>query len=311
VCKAHRKKTKIGVQSTSQKNKRNRKMKKIKKFNPFTLIELLIVIIILAALAGSVSPRFVGLEQDAKDATDAYNAAGIVRYVDMFNSANGVFPSGMHTGLDDVVAAANVLAEVPAAIAANMLTVGQVVGGAAKEMTVLTVDHEAILKASGFINLGIADIDTTAAIAAGDFVPQVKLDWFTDSYFAAASGFATAGSTNMTFNGLDIPAIITAADALEATSPNSFILPLIVTPYVEWDTAYLLSGLSTKDSAIQVATTPTNSTVAEGEWGYYTCMFLVQIGDDATNNSADGAYSTTSNITLLGVISPLGVVGNP
>ena len=66
---------------------------------PFTLIELVIVIAILGALVALILPAFSTTEKDAKETSDAYNSRGVVRYVQMFQNANGYYPSGFHTGL--------------------------------------------------------------------------------------------------------------------------------------------------------------------------------------------------------------------
>lgn len=65
---------------------------------PFTLIELVIVIAILGALVALILPAFSTTEKDAKETSDAYNSRGVVRYVQMFQNANGYYPSGFHTG---------------------------------------------------------------------------------------------------------------------------------------------------------------------------------------------------------------------
>lgn len=64
----------------------------------FSLIELLIVIGIMGALAALILPAFSDSESAAKDTACDYNQAGTLRYLQMFRSANGVYPTGFHTG---------------------------------------------------------------------------------------------------------------------------------------------------------------------------------------------------------------------
>lgn len=64
----------------------------------FSLIELLIVIGIMGALAALILPAFSDSETAAKDTACDYNQAGTLRYLNMFYSVNGVYPSGFHTG---------------------------------------------------------------------------------------------------------------------------------------------------------------------------------------------------------------------
>lgn len=64
----------------------------------FSLIELLIVIGIMGALAALILPAFSDSETAAKDTACDYNQAGTLRYLQMFRSANGVYPTGFHTG---------------------------------------------------------------------------------------------------------------------------------------------------------------------------------------------------------------------
>ncbi len=70
----------------------------------FSLIELLIVIGIMGALAALILPAFSDSETAAKDTACDYNQAGTLRYLTMFRAANGVYPSGFHTGANDMTA---------------------------------------------------------------------------------------------------------------------------------------------------------------------------------------------------------------
>ncbi len=67
----------------------------------FSLIELLIVVAILGALTAIILPQFNASEQDAKDAIATHNASGLMRTFKQFESLNGVFPTNMHSGLND------------------------------------------------------------------------------------------------------------------------------------------------------------------------------------------------------------------
>ncbi len=70
-----------------------------KKHFQFTLIELVIVIAILGTLAALIIPAFSNTEKEAKETSDLYNGRSVTRYVEMFQNANGYYPSGFHTGL--------------------------------------------------------------------------------------------------------------------------------------------------------------------------------------------------------------------
>ena len=70
----------------------------MKKKEGFSLIELMIVVVILGALTAIILPQFDVSETEVKDtACDASNY-GTLRQLASFRSANGVYPTGFHTG---------------------------------------------------------------------------------------------------------------------------------------------------------------------------------------------------------------------
>lgn len=67
--------------------------------HPFSLIELLLVVVIIGILATILVNTFTDMEKTAQKSVGEYNAQGLLRYLHMFNDANGAYPAGFHTGL--------------------------------------------------------------------------------------------------------------------------------------------------------------------------------------------------------------------
>lgn len=68
---------------------------------PFSLIELLIVISIIGMLTYLMLPKYGSMEQDAKKAISAHNAAALSNFLANYQAANGALPSRLHTGLNE------------------------------------------------------------------------------------------------------------------------------------------------------------------------------------------------------------------
>lgn len=84
---------------------------------PFSLIELLIVISIIGMLTYLMLPKYGSMEQDAKKAISAHNAAALSNFLQNFQGANSALPSRFHTGLD---ASGQPLANLPIIFTENL-----------------------------------------------------------------------------------------------------------------------------------------------------------------------------------------------
>lgn len=252
----------------------------------FSLIELLIVIGIMGALAALILPSFSDSETAAKDAACDYNQAGTLRYLTMFHSANGVYPSGFHTGLKDG----------GSEIMENLTTAATYNFGTASAPETLSGGEAASLEKAGIVSLAYdsnglpkAIVNSEGAVAADVKVPVVKT---TGAYWTETINVATGkvdpagekvkvrgipltdvaalGAKSDYTNG-DLTATV-AKNFRKETEPDFKIVPLFVAPTVDWDTFYKDGP---KPSKISIAMT------GKCPWGkadqarYYIAFFKV------------------------------------
>ena len=285
----------------------NKKMK-----SAFTLLELLIVVVILATLTGLISPSFSRMEAKAVENAGDYNMAGVERYVNMFKSANGVFPSGWNTGFSTAASAGDSIGFVPQNFGSNAFSDGDVVAPATGIVAAGT-GNEFLLNGTQFtwlIGEGFASL-TTGAGAAAPLVTTVVVNatgWTSDATYNSAGTATVKNATALTFSGTTIAASIAATDiAIDAIAGNSgnaasFAFAVLLTPDVDWNTAYFTGGV-TEDSLVELDTLPVSGDVVGSELPYYTCIFLANYSTDETDSGL--------GVELLGAVSPRGDVVNP
>jgi prepilin-type N-terminal cleavage/methylation domain-containing protein len=146
-----------------------------KKQAGFSLVEMLIVILILAALITQLLPTIQITEQEINQTADDYNNAATLRYLSMFKAVNGVFPTGLHTGLADNVDTANLMEGVSVDVAMaltdrdtsgwqyngtskNPYEGNWSAGGSNSHTKSLTVSEAASLKMAGIWSLGYSTV---------------------------------------------------------------------------------------------------------------------------------------------------------
>jgi hypothetical protein len=200
----------------------------------------------------------------------------------MFRSVNGVYPKGFHTGLNTNGANAATVEGLAGFTAANMcgntgtLTVGSVDDNmysgttAAKALS----SYAASLKNAGIVSLcyGTGGV-TEADVGDGASVYAVQLfsdgSWKEDQEITTA-GVVTAGTNNdVTVNGKNIAAY---ADASTDTNPTA-IIPLFVTPTIDWDNYYDNTGAAAGESTVKIALAGQCPNLTKGSFRYYICMF--------------------------------------
>ncbi len=257
----------------------------------FSLIELLIVIGIMGALAALILPQFSNAESNAKDTACDYNNAGTLRYVTMFNAANGVYPSGFHAGTDaaagtlDTATDGSVYKSMAVVTAANMNT----------NTTALT-----IASGSGYglslQNAGIAQLacGTKAAEDVGTVtgVRAVSADW-SDSMNADGSYKSVAtGGKALAIKGVDLSVWAAAGNAVvedeadyaalsddekrcrKVGEPSFKIVPLFAAPTVDWEKACPYESAA-QDSKVSIAMEGKCPWLDAGQFRYYMCFFKV------------------------------------
>jgi len=267
---------------------------------PFTLIELIIVIAILSALTALILPAFSTTEKDAKETSDAYNSRGIVRYVQMFQNANGSYPSGFHTGLMTDGATPMPLPETFGVEDGELEDDGP--------MEIITVSDTAATPASGDTSAADAKLYITSLKTAG-------INYLT------AGDVAEATATPLKNTSVTIPALQVKTDNDEVKDllfngrqlknwikpeqfemgehhENGIIVALFLTPNVDWETVYSGGYHQHEDhghfeirekSKIALKNTPV-STASKDDFRYYCCLFKL--------------YKDGSPARLVGVVSP-------
>lgn len=227
---------------------------KIKKifWKPFSLIELLIVIAIMGALAALILPHFTQSESAAKDTVCDYNQAGTVRFINMFNTANGAYPTGFHTGY---WTAGEALGDDyrTEPTATNM--------GASTALTDTTTKFITSLKAAGITTLADGT-GTASTISTSTKVCQItatSTDWYEDAT-------ETTPTKTVTINGRTLPEILNGS--------TDIIVPLFAAPTIDWDKAYV-GGETKVDSKVSVPLVGKCPWPADGTLRYYICFFRV------------------------------------
>lgn len=294
------------------------KMKKVGR-KCFSLIELLIVIGIMGALAALILPSFSDFETSAKDTACDYNQAGTLRYLNMFKSANGVYPSGFHTGLDSSNA---VLDNLTVAASYNF--------GTASESTNLTEAMTESLQNAGIVSLaydksGLAESlvagvdDGSGNITGGSVVRAVSTstDW-TEAIDPATGEIDASADEPLTFRGVPISDI--AALGAAATTPSEAvgdiaanaihnfrkdgepafkIVPLFVAPTVDWETYY---SDGPNDSKVSISLAGKCPWGDDGTARYYIAFFKVYTAANTSDNEVPAAKLLATSCPDCGIL---------
>jgi type IV pilus assembly protein PilA len=235
----------------------------------FSLIELLIVIGIMGALTALILPQFQNAEDNAKDSACDYNNSGTLRFVTMFKAANGVYPTGFHTGMDG----ANVFTVGEGdtdygvdPTAANMS--GMTTKAALTDAGDGTAEYLTSMKESGIVTLASGTGEATDIAS----VPVCQIA-STDSAWSEDSSGGTVATTNIvTFGGKTLPELA-AANGIKQGDGAGVIVPLFVASTVDWEKAYKADGTEKGDSYVNIALEGKCPWPADGKFRYYICFF--------------------------------------
>jgi type II secretory pathway pseudopilin PulG len=234
----------------------------------FSLIELLIVIGIMGVLTALILPQFSAVEADSKDTGCDYNNAGTLRYVTMFKGANGYYPTGFHTGLDNSHAVYGTDSYGIDPTSANMnkgCTIAALTDAGTGEGEYLTS-----MKAAGIISLAYGS--HTAEAISGVSVAKITADWAEDSSGGTGTE-ATIGTETLTFNGQ------TFTELASGEGPGKkagIIIPLFAASTIDWENYYgpdsaINSPLG--ESKVGVALPGKCPWPEDGKLRYYICFF--------------------------------------
>lgn len=229
--------------------------------NPFSLIELLIVVAIMGVLAALILPHFTTSESAAKDIVCDYNQAGTVRFINMFRTANGAYPSGFHTGL---TAAGGVVSEMTG-VEPTDTNFKRVASSA------LTANEALSLIKAGIINLAhgtgdgedagygkLADPEMEGEpeeeVAVYPNVVRVTSSWIDDD------------EEELSFNGKSIDDVI--------AERGGVVIPLLVAPTIDWETAHV-GGETEVESKVEIPLVGKCPWPEDGKMRYYVCFFWV------------------------------------
>ncbi len=249
------------------------RMKKVeKKF--FSLIELLIVIGIMGALAALILPAFSTTESAAKDTACDYNQAGTLRYLTMFRSANGVYPSGFHTGLQDAGAA--IMDNLTPAAENNFGTNGS-------QIATLSADEVDSLKKAGIVQLaygvkGAEDLSATMKVVAVDGTKNwtEEVDAVTGDIVPAGAALTVRGAKMTDIAALGASATATVEDVAgqfrKANEADFKVVPFFVAPTIDWETYYDGGPNESKISIAMAGKCPWGD---DGQARYYITFFKV------------------------------------
>jgi len=257
----------------------------------FSLIELLIVIAILGALVALILPSLESSEDDAKDTACDYNNYGTLRYVTMFESVNGVYPSGFHTGLEADIDNANTMAGLAGFTCANMIgnpdgftltatgdenednmwqaatttaasAAGNIVNEALGANTLASLQKAGIMHLAYGNNTATAIDATSHVIKVGDAAQLLEDQVNTDGLITLADG------SNITINGRSIPDYIAAGDVC---------VPLFVAPTIDWDHYYPEESITVgvRSSKIGIGLPGKCPHLKKEAFRYYICLFSV------------------------------------
>ena len=254
------------------------KSRKQVKRNLFSLIELLIVIGIMGVLTALILPQFSNAEENAKDTGCDYNNAGTLRYVSMFRAANGKYPTGFHTGLDDDGAIYGTGDEDPGI---DPTITNLTVSTTQAVLDDTTNKYLTSMKKAGIVS--VAEGNNGSASIDGIKVAQVSGDWFEDS-----KGGTLGTADKLTFNGKSF----TEWEA-SGTSPDGkdgILIPLFAASTVDWDNYYGEDGDIAGESKVGIGLPGKCPWPEDGKMRFYICFFK--------------AYADGSPAKLIGTACP-------
>ena len=255
--------------------------KKVKR-NLFSLIELLIVIGIMGVLTALILPQFSNAEENAKDTGCDYNNAGTLRYVSMFRAANGKYPSGFHTGLNDGGAIYGTGDDDPGIDPTIANITASTTRAALTDAGDGTGEYLTSMKKAGIV--GVAEGGEAAKDIAGIQVAQVSGDWFED----AKNGSVADCTEKLTFNNKSF----TEWESKD-TSPDGkdgILIPLFAASTVDWDNYYGEDGDIAGESKVGIGLPGKCPWPEDGKMRFYICFFK--------------AYADGSPAKLIGTACP-------
>ena len=234
----------------------------------FSLIELLIVIGIMGILTALILPQFSAVESDSKDTGCDYNNAGTLRYVTMFKSANGKYPTGFHTGLKDANGT-----EYETSDCAINPTYTNVNSHSSRTALADAADAEYLtsLKSAGIVSLAYGS-ETAKTGVDSIAVIQPSSNWYEDAPDGTDEVLMLNGSTFEQWNAT------AAADAPDGKVGK--LIALYAAPTVDWDAYYDKDGGKIDDSKIGVALPGKCPWPEDGKLRYYICFFKVYANGD-------------------------------
>ena len=214
---------------------------------------------------------------------------------------NGVYPSGFHTGLNTNASTAATVENMAGFTAANMngnvATSGSLTVQSTEDNMYSTTSTAAALS-EGFANslkkAGIAKLyygigSDTSGVATSTTCNAVQLDdedsWLEDQTITADSGGTTA--TVATTNAADVT--INGEKVADIAGTSDGVIPLFVTPTIDWDHYYDSTGAEAGDSKVKIALAGQCPNLVKGSFRYYICMFKVY---------ADGKAARTERYAL-------------
>lgn len=238
---------------------------KIKRSN-FSLIELLIVIGIMGILTALILPQFSAVESDSKDTGCDYNNAGTLRYVTMFKSANGKYPTGFHTGLKDASGTEYTTSD--SAIDPTYTNVADNSSPAAlANAGTGSGEYLDSLLNAGIVSLAYGSemaqplVGTGAASIA---VIDISGNWYEDAPDGTDDVLMFKGSTFKQWIDGDGP---------DGTAGK--LIALYAAPTMDWDAYYDEDGNEIDESKIGVALPGKCPCPEDGKLRYYMCFFKV------------------------------------
>jgi prepilin-type N-terminal cleavage/methylation domain-containing protein len=267
-------------------------LKTNRKASGFTLVELLVVVAILGALTSLILPHMVSSEEEAKDTACDYNNYGSFRYVSMYNSVNGAYPSAMDTGLN--AAGDNFVGMYPLFTAYNLANTD------ATTLSTLTAGEAASLEAAG-IHTITSDAGQTSieeVVAAGLEVFKITSsatdNWTEEIVYTGATeldlsdigavqaaitagDFDTSGAGDVTING---------SNFRDYTDANTVVIPLWIGTNTNWEQYW--DGGEYQESKVGMAIPGRCPWLGE-EYRFYICFYQV----DTTGTNPAKLIGTT------------------
>lgn len=258
--------------------------KNLKKQGGFTLIELLIVIGLLGGLTVLILPRLAADREEALADICDYNNAGSLRVLKQYKQLYGLYPSDLHTGLDDVVVAnADPMDGLPSELAVNMAVVGTV--------HALTDDQADSLEAAGIESIAFdtglnrEDVDENVAVI------RVAVGWQDD------------GGDPYSFDGIPVHGAAPSWEAGFAGEEPGIVVALFVAPTTNWAGGSDGAGDWTKGNVqygidlVGSCPIPTEGIDGELNFAYYMAYFKVY-------NNGDAARLIGTSCPECGILNP-------